>query len=270
MGHVAYDFTGEVVVITGAAGGIGKAVAKAFADAGANVVIGDLKMEQGEKTVEELSAGKGSVSFIMTDVTSQESVNGLVQSALDAYGKVDILVNGAGVCNRNFGNPFTDLPDEDFDFTFKVNEMGVVHMVRAVYDFFKKQQKGRIINVASTVGHSTNILNVPYCISKAAVLNLTVNLAKELGPSGITVNAICPGYIYTDMYENAAPLMSKKNPAFEGMGGRDIVKYMAKINCATQKEQYTEDIANAALFLASDEANSITGTALDVAGGYKI
>ncbi len=257
-------------MITGAAGGIGKAIAKGFADAGANVIIGDLKIEDGEKTVKELSEGKGNVTFVMTDVTSQESVNGLVETALDIYGKVDILVNGAGVCNRHFGNPFTDLPDEDFDFTFQVNEMGIVHTVRAVYDILKDQKKGRIINVTSTVGHSTNILNVPYCISKAAALNLTVNLAKELGPFGITVNSICPGYIYTDMYENAAPLMSKKNPAFEGMGGKEIVEYLAKMNCATQKEQCTEDIAYAALFLASDEACNITGTALDVAGGYKI
>lgn len=270
MGHVAYDFKNEVVVITGAAGGIAKAIAKGFTDAGANVVIGDMKEEAGYATAKELSEGKGNALFIKTDVTDQESVDGLVKLALDTYGKIDILVNGAGVCNRNFGNPFTDLPDSDFDFTYRVNELGIVHTVRAVYDTMIAQQKGRIINLSSTVGHSTNILNMPYAISKAAALNLTVNLAKEFGPHGITVNAICPGFIYTDIYENAAPLMKKKNPAFEGMSGAEIVKFMAKINCASQKEQTVEDIAYAALFLASDEANAITGEALDVAGGYKL
>ena len=269
MGHIGFDFKGETAVVTGAAGGIGKAIAKAFAQAGANVVIGDMK-DNGADTAAELLAYGGNVSFVKTDVSSQESVDALIKYAVEKHGKIDILVNGAGVCNRNFGNPFTDLPDSDFEFTFKVNELGIVHTVRAVYDMMIAQKKGRIINIASTVGHSTNILNVPYCISKAAAISLTVNLAKELGPYGITVNSVCPGFIHTEMYDNAAPLMSKKNPAFEGMTGGEIVDLMAKQNCATQKKQTVEDIAYAALFLASDEASAVTGSAIDVGGGYKL
>ena len=270
MGKVSFDYSGRVVAITGAAGGIAKGVALGFAQAGAKVVIGDLKETLGKETVEEIRRKGGDASFVVTDVSDPTSVDTFLQTAVCTYGRLDILVNGAGVANRHFGNHFTDLPDSDFDLTYGVNVKGVVHTCRAAYPILRGQGYGRIINIASTVGHSTNVLNVPYAVSKAAVLNLTTNLAKELGPYGVTVNAICPGYIYTPMYEAAAPGMIAKIPALAGMSAQEMVGHFAKLNCATQKEQTVEDIANAALFLASDAAENITGVALDVAGGYKI
>lgn len=270
MGHVKFDFSGHVVAVTGAAGGIGKGIALGFAQAGASVVIGDLKAELGHSAVEEIRSLGGQARFVQLDVTDQQSTEAFIHSVQQESGRFDILVNGAGVANRHFGNPFTDLPDSDFDLTYNVNVKGVAHTCRAVYPIFRAQGNSRILNIASTVGHSTNTFNVPYAVSKAAVLNLTTNLAKELGVYGVTVNALCPGYIYTPMYEAAAPGIIEKSSGLSGMNARELVAYFAKMNCATQREQYVEDIANAALFLASEAASNITGVALDVAGGYKL
>jgi meso-butanediol dehydrogenase/(S,S)-butanediol dehydrogenase/diacetyl reductase len=270
VNQVKFNFAGSTVLVTGAAGGIGKGIALGFGAAGANVVVGDMKKEDGLATVAEIEKLGGRAIFVELNVTDQEAVNAFVRKAVDTYGGVDVLVNSAGVANRVFGDPFTDLLDEDFSRTYEVNVKGMVHTCRAVYDMFRSKGAGRIINVCSVVGHSTNLLNVPYACSKAAALNLTMNLAKELGPSGVTVNALCPGYVYTPMYENAAPAMIAKMPALTGRTGKELVEYFATLNCAMKREQTPEDMANGAMFLASDGAKNITGLVLDVAGGYKI
>lgn len=270
VNQIKFDFSGSTVLVTGGAGGIGKGIALGFGRAGANVVIGDMKKEDGLATAAEIDQAGGHGLFVELNVADQDSVNAYVQAALDKFGSIDVLVNSAGVSNRIFGDPFTDLVDEDFDRTYSVNVKGMVHTARSVYDMFRNRGSGRIINVCSVVGHSTNPLNVPYAVSKAAALNLTMNLAKELGPFQVTVNALCPGYVYTPMYENAAPAMIAKLPNLKGCSGKEMVAFFAKSNCAMKVEQTTEDMANGALFLASDGARNITGLVLDVAGGYKI
>ena len=267
---IQFDFTGTTVLVTGGAGGIGKGIALGFGRAGANVVVGDMKKDDGLATVAEIEKAGGHGLFVELNVTDMDSVTAYVQAALDKFGSVDVLVNSAGVSNRIFGDPFTDLLDEDFDRTYAVNVKGMVHTTRAVYDMFRNRGYGRIINVCSVVGHSTNPLNVPYAVSKAGALNLTMNLAKELGPYQVTVNALCPGYVYTPMYENATPAMLTKLPALKGYTGKELVAHFAKLNCAMKVEQTPEDMANGAMFLASDGARNITGLVLDVAGGYKI
>lgn len=270
MGRIRYDFKGETVAITGASGGIGRGIALGFGRAGANVVIGDVKEEEGRAVAAEVEALGGRALFVRCDVTDQASAEGLVRAALDGFGGLDVLVNSAGMANRKFGDPFTDLPDEDFDLTYSVNVKGMVHTCRAVYDLFRNRRAGRIVNVCSVVGHSTNLFNVPYAVSKAASLNLTVHLAKELGPYLVTVNALCPGYVLTPMYEKAAPALIEKIPSLQGKSAAELVEYFAKSNCALGRVQTEEDLANGALFLASEGAKNITGVVLDVAGGYKL
>ena len=270
MKQIAFDFTGTTVIVTGGSGGIGKEITLGFARSGANVVIGDLKEEAGKAVLNEIQEFGGKAIYVATDVTKQESVDHLVQAALNEYGSLDILVNGAGVATRVFGDPFTDLIEEDFIRTYNVNVMGVVHTCRAVFDLFVNKKAGKIINIASVVGHSTNPQNVPYAVSKAGALNLTMNLAKEMGRYGVTVNAVCPGYVLTPMYEAVAPAMILKNPALKGKGAKELVMYLSEQNCALRRPQTVEDIANGVLFLASDGADNITGQILDVSGGYKI
>lgn len=268
--QVKFDFSGSTVLVTGAAGGLGRAAAIGFGRAGANVVVGDMKKEAGLETVALIEKAGGKAVFQEVNVTDQQSVAEFVNAGIDAYGTIDILVNCAGVANRVFGNPFTELQIEDFDRTYAVNVKGMVNTCQAVYDLFRNRGSGRIINICSTVGHSTNLLTVPYAVSKAAALNLTLNLAKELGPFGVTVNAVCPGYIYTDIYENAKDAFVAKVPSLAGMTGKEMVDSFAKGSCATQKVQTAEDVANGIMFLASDIAEAITGQWLDVAGGYKL
>ena len=270
MSKIRFDFQDEVAVVTGASGGIGKAIAAEFAAAGAYTVIADLKKEEGEQTVSELTADGYQAVFIETDVTSQASTDALIREVCSRYGKIDILVNGAGVAGTVFGDPFTDLVESDFVRTYNVNVLGVYHTCRSVFDLFCAQKRGKIINLASVVGHSTNPQNVPYAVSKAGVLNLTMNLAKEMGKYSVNVNAVCPGYVLTPMYEKCAPAMIKKNPSLAGKGAPELVQYFSEMNCALKRPQSPEDIAKGVVFLASDDAQNITGQILDIGGGYKI
>ena len=271
MGNMTFDFSGRVAVVTGASGGIGKGIAQGFIKAGAKVVLGDMKKEDGEKTVQEFLALGGTACFVETDVSNEQSAENLIQTAICTYGRLDIVVNAAGVSNRNSGNPFTNFKDEDFDRCYNVNLKGMFHVCKAVYPHFKEQNYGRIINVASSVWDSTNPINVPYVASKAGAVSLTRNLAKELGPFGVTVNAICPGYVLTPMYQNSAPKYTSGSiAALTGKTAADMVDYFSQQNCATKKPQTMEDMANAVLFLASDEMACITGIPLQVSGGYKL
>lgn len=270
MGNISYDFSGKVLAITGASGGIGKAIALAFGKAGAKVMIADLKEEMGQAVADEINAGGGTAAFQITNVADEESVKAFIQNTLDTYGQLDILVNVAGVGSAHKGNPFTNLDDEDFHRTWSVNFLGAVHTCRAVYEYMKNRGYGRIINVTSVVWRSTNLLNVPYVTSKAAGASLVLNLAKELGPYGITVNNLCPGYVHTPMYEGFFARSRHLLKGFTGQTVEEMVDWMAAASCATKTKQTPEQLAAAALFLASDEAAQITGTSIEVAGGYKL
>ena len=270
MGHVQFDFKGTTVAITGAAGGIGKGIAMEFARAGANVAIADMKEDAGSATVAEMEALGAKALFVKTDVTNQESVDQFIQATVSAFGSLDVLVNGAGVGNKNFGFPFTDFTDADFDFTYKVNLLGMIHTCRAVYDMFRSRRSGKIINICSVVAHSTNPMNVPYNVSKAGAVSLTMNLAKELGPYNINVNGVNPGFVYTPMYEMQAPGILKKLTNVKSTNGKELVDELSFTTCALQRPQTPADMGYAALFLASEQADNITGVMLDVAGGYKL
>ncbi len=270
MGNIKYDFTGKVVAITGASGGIGKSFATCFAAAGAKVVIGDLKEKEGADVIKEIEAAGGQAIFVQTNVADKASAENFIQRAIDNYGKLDILINGAGVSNDNKGNPFTNITDADYEKCMNVNIMGAVHTCRAVYDHMKSRGYGRIINVSSVVYRSTNPLNVPYVITKAANASLTLNLAKELGPHGVTVNNICPGVVYTPIYDHDFECSKDNRPDFHGKTALDLVDHVAAQLCGTKKRQEPEEIANAAMFLSADESLSLNGITIEISGGYKL
>lgn len=268
--NIQFDFSGSAAVITGAAGGIAKGVAQAFAAAGAKLVIGDIKENDGRATVQELRDLGADAVFVKTDVTSQQSTDALIGEALERFGKLDILVNGAGSAGRFIGNPITRTDDSDFESTYRVNVMGIYHTMKSCYDHFSGRREGKIINITSVVGHSTNPAIPHYAASKAAAINLTLTLAKELGPHNVKVNTICPGYIYTPMYENAVDGIQTVYPSFTGLTGEQMVEQFAKANCCLGRPQTVEDLAKGVLYLASDAGDNITGIVLDVAGGYKL
>jgi 3-oxoacyl-[acyl-carrier protein] reductase len=238
----------KVAIITGAANGIGFAAAEVFAREGAKVAIADFNEEQGVKSVGQLKEQGYEVSFIQVNVADRESVNNMVSSVLEEYGKIDILVNNAGITKDGM---LSKLSAEDFQQVINVNLTGVFHCTQAVLPTMVGQGKGRIINTSSVSGVYGNVGQTNYAATKAGVVGMTKTWAKELGRKGINVNAVAPGFIETGMTAKVPEKIL------------DQMKLMVPLG----RLGLPEDIANAYLFLASDESNYVNGTVLHVDGG---
>jgi 3-oxoacyl-[acyl-carrier protein] reductase len=236
----------KVVVITGAGQGIGEAVANAFAQVKAVVVVADLNYDNAQKVAGYLAAAyKGEAMAAKVDVSDNESVVEMIANVMKKYGRIDILVNNAGIVQA--ATPFEDLTDSDWDKVLNVNLKGTINCCRAVIPAFKQRKQGKIINVASLAGEIGGIaVASTYAVSKAAVICLTKSLAKYLGPYNVTVNAVAPGFIETAMTAelhynlDTVPLRRMGTP---------------------------EEVADLILFLASDRSRYITGATVDVNGG---
>lgn len=239
----------KVAVITGSARGIGKSIAEVYAKAGAKIVISDILAEEGTKTAEEI-AEKYSVetAFISLNVTEMSSVEEFTKKVMEKFGRIDILVNNAGITRDSL---FLRMKEEDFDRVISINLKGSYNCTQAIYKVMLKQRSGSIINMASVVGITGNLGQANYSASKAGLIGMTKSVAKEAAKRGIRVNAIAPGYIRTDM---------------TGVLKEDIQKEILK-SIPMGEMGTPEDIANAALFLASDLSTYITGQVLVVDGG---
>ena len=239
---------GKTAIITGGSQGIGKATALRFAREGAQVVVADVNDEAGEAVVREIEELGGAARFVRTDVTSRDDAQTLVDAAVDAFGTVDVLVNNAGITRDA---TLKKMSEEDFDRVVDVNLKGVFNCTKAVLPVMTDSGGGRILNAASIVGRYGNFGQTNYVATKAGVIGMTKTWARELGRDQITVNAVAPGFIDTPMVEtvpdNVIGNLEKKTP-------------LGRLGAP-------EDIANAYLFLASDEAAFITGSVLAVDGG---
>ncbi|MCQ4636256.1 SDR family oxidoreductase [Anaerovorax odorimutans] len=267
--NIKFDYSGKNVVVTGSAKGIGKAIASAYAKAGARVIVADVSEKEGMETAKEICAGGGTANFVRTDVTEEQSVAALIDAALGLYGRIDIMVNNAGVVGRIKGDPLTDLDSEDWDRSYQINLRGVFYCCKAIYQTFVNQGYGNILTIASVAGKTGAPEIAEYSAMKAGVINFTQTLSRELGPKNINVNCICPGFVYTPLYENAAPIYKEKYPQMfkNAENGKGVVDEFCNQLCALKRAQTPADIASAALFLTSDEARSITGQALNICGG---
>jgi 3-oxoacyl-[acyl-carrier protein] reductase len=239
----------KVAVVTGSARGIGKSIAEKLAMAGANVVITDILVEEGQKTAAEIAETyKVETLFMESDVTSSESAQKLADTVIEKFGRVDVLVNNAGITRDML---FLRMKEEDFTKVIEINLKGAFVVTKAFYRQMIKQRSGSIVNMASVVGIMGNAGQVNYSASKGGLIAMTKSLAKEAGARGIRVNAIAPGFIQTEMTE---VLNEKQQEAFLkgiplGIPGKP------------------EDIANTVLFLASDLSSYITGQTISVNGG---
>ena len=258
------DFKDKSVIVTGSSGGLGKETALRFASEGAKVVVCDVKVELGQETASEINASGGIAIFIALDVTDQASVENMVKETVKAFGGVDVLVNCAGVSGKGFRN-LSKIGSEEWDIAYKVNLRGTAYCCKAVFDIFKRQKQGKIINVASISGRMPTPGLTHYAASKAGVINLTQSLASEMAQYKVNVNAVCPGWIWTPIYNESKSLQELA----EKMGStpRDVFLGMVERFCPLKREQTEEDIANIILFLGSNASKNITGQSINVDGG---
>lgn len=252
----------RVAIVTGASSGIGRAIARGFAKEGARVICSDIRTEarpegyednRQRPTAEVIRQDGGEAFFIRADVAIGRDVESLVKSAAERYGRLDIMVNNAGVFTRL--SPIHETTEEEYDFTMSVNAKGVWNGCQhAIRQFLQQGDGGKIINIVSIAG----VIGLPsepaYCASKGAAANLTRQLAIDYGPYRINVNAICPNFLTTAM----------ARPFHEDATLRAAVEEITPL----RRWGSPEDIVGPAIFLASHEADYVTGTLLMVDGGF--
>lgn len=238
----------KVAVVTGASRGIGRSLALIMAAQGAKLVLSARNAEALAQLVAEIQAAGGSAVAVAGDVSSAAAANELIEAGVQAFGRIDVLVNNAGITRDAL---LLRMKDEDWDEVLNINLKGAFLCTRAAAKVMSKQRFGRIINISSVVGEMGNPGQANYCASKAGLLGLTKSVARELARRNVTVNAITPGFIVTDMTE-ALPEKTREELAAQIPLGR--------LGSA-------EDIAHAVVFLASDQAGYITGQTLGVNGG---
>ena len=248
-----FNLKGRVAVISGASSGLGKQMAKGFAEAGADLVILARRIEKLEELKVELEGLGVKVLPIKCDVTLTEDIDNAAKLAESTFGKVDILVNCAG-SSKDKG--VLDMNDEEWDFTIATDETSVFKMTRAFGNIMKKNNYGRVINIASMYGMvgNTEIPTIAYHSSKGAVVNFTRAAAAELAPYNITVNCICPGYFYTELTTEVLDT--------------DMFKQFANSHVPMKRYGKEGELNAGAIFLASDEASYVTGVILPIDGGY--
>lgn len=242
---------GRVALITGAGQGIGRAIALRFADEGAKVVVVDVAEASANAVADEIKAAGNEALAVMCDVTQRDQVGALVERVLSAYGQIDILGNNAGITRDA---RLIKMTEEDFDRVIDVNLKGAFNLAQAVAGPMIERGYGRIISTASVVALYGNFGQTNYVATKAGVIGMTRVWARELGPKGITANAVAPGFIATDMIKTVP------EKVIDGMIERTPVRRLGT----------PEDIAAAYLFLASEEASFVNGVVLSVDGGLVI
>ena len=254
------QFKDKVVLIVGAATGMGKATAVEFASLGAKLVLGDVNPAVNE-TLEEIRTTYGVDAIsVRVDVTSSESCDAAVAAALKAYGRIDALVNLAGVIQ--VANDIEVLPESEWDRVLNVNLKGHFLMAKSAIPTFKAQKAGRIVLITSIWGREGHRYFAAYCASKGGLIMLTQSLAKELVEHGVTVNSVAPGMINTELHQKSL----RDQAVSEGTSYEEVkAKEWAKAPMGYAGEP--RDIANGVVFLCSEESSYMTGATLDINGG---
>jgi len=250
-GHM--DLKDKAAIVTGAAGGIGRAIALRLGSLGARVAVVDLKAEEGNETVSLLEKGGGGGLFLKADITDLARVQEMVKTTIAAFGKVDILVNNAGWDRIE---PFLKNTPDFWDKVIAINLKGPIYCIRAVLDHMVERKYGKIVNISSDAGRVGSSGEAVYSACKGGIIAFTKTMAREMARYAINVNCVCPGATDT-------PLLAEMT---KGETGAKIIDAMVKV-VPFRRLGKPEDVAGAVAFLASDEASFITGQTLSVSGG---
>lgn len=241
----------KVAIITGAAKGIGAATAVKFGKEGAKVAVCDIDMESIEKTVNEIKEIGGESIGFKVDITKKEEIEKMVKTLMDKYGKINVLINNAGIISDA---QLYKMTDDQFDKVININLKGTYLCTKAVVSIMREQGHGSIINASSIVGLYGNFGQTNYAATKFGVIGMAKCWAKELGRKGIRVNVVCPGFVKTSIL---APMP------------KNVIESMEK-KTALGRLAEPEELANVYAFLASDEASYITGSVIEVGGGVTL
>jgi 3-oxoacyl-[acyl-carrier protein] reductase len=241
---------GRVALVTGGSRGIGKAISLALAREGADVVINYIEQkEEANEVVDEIRRVGGGALAFQTDVRDFDKVNSMVEQIIEEFGKIDILVNNAGIVRDK---TLRKMKKEEWDIVIDTDLNGVFNCIKAVITHMEERKNGKIVNISSVIGEIGNFGQANYAAAKAGVIGLTKSVAKEVARKGITVNAVAPGFTETGMLETIPESVKEQ-----------ILKQIPMGRFAIP-----EDIAKVVVFLASDDANYITGQVINVNGGY--
>jgi NAD(P)-dependent dehydrogenase (short-subunit alcohol dehydrogenase family) len=242
----------RVVIITGAGQGIGRVFAKAFALAGARVVIAELNASKAAAVAAEILRANGQALAVTTDVADEASIKEMIEVVEDKYGRIDVLINNAGIFSTLEMRPFDQIPVEEWERVLRVNLTGPFLCARAVLPAMRRARWGRIINVASGAVRLGRPNYLHYIAAKAALAGIGLSMARELGPDNITVNAILPGATFTEIErKTVTPAQKERIIAMQ----------------AVPRAEVPEDLVGAASFLASDASAFVTGQSLNLDGG---
>ena len=242
------NLTDKVAIVTGASRGIGEAIAKKISSCGAKIILIARNSDQLVAVKETIISNGGIAESIAGDVSNLNSISEIVTNTIDKWGQIDILVNNAGIARDNI---IMRMKEDDWDSVMNINLKGCFNGIKSVARPMIKNKAGRIINITSVIGQIGNAGQSNYAASKAGIMGLTKSMAKELGSRNITVNAVAPGYITTDMTNEL----------------NDEVKEQMKSSIPLGRLGTPDDVANLVCFLASDEAGYITGQTFNVDGG---
>ena len=242
---------GKRVIITGAGSGIGKVIARQFAEAGALLAVCDIDEQAVQITTKEIEIIGAKAIPYKIDVGDFREVNEIIEKIVQDFGTIEILINNAGITKDTL---LIRMKEEDFDKVIRVNLKGTFNFTRACAKYMMKERWGRIINISSVIGEMGNIGQANYAAAKAGIIGLTKATAKELASRNITVNAVAPGFIKTPMTENLSDSIKQE--------------YLKRIPLG--REGTPEEIANLCLFLSSEEASYITGQVIRIDGGMLI
>ena len=247
-----FDIAGRVAIVTGAGQGIGRAFARALAASGAMAVIAEMNETRATAVAAEIAAEGGQALAVETDVADEASIGRLIETVTDKFGRIDILINNAGMFSTLEMRPFDRIPVEEWERVLRINLTGPFLCSRAVLPAMRELKRGRIINIASGAVRLGRPNYLHYIASKSALIGMSLSMARELGPDGITVNAILPGATFTEIErKTVTPAQKEKIIAMQ----------------CIQRAETPADLVGTMLFLASDASEFLTGQSINLDGG---